>query len=146
MSQDAQDPRVGSTDSTPPTTPTENPQAPPSAAPVADDGLLSLQKLRDRYPSRTKRVHIDALGADVVVQKLPARILEDNNLAETSPMVLALTYGVAEPEITEEIIQAMTFEEASAIFDAVEEFNPGILGGEAVSEEEFGKRRSAFPS
>lgn len=145
MSQDVKDPRVGSTD--PGHTPSTSPQeAPPSAAPVADGGLLSLDKLRERYPSRTKRVHIDVLDADVVVQKLPARILEKNDLAETSPMVLALTYGVAEPEITEEIIEAMTFEEASAIFDAVEEWNPGILGGEAVGEEESGKRRSAFPA
>lgn len=117
-----------------------------SAATVVaeDNGLLTLDKLRTRYPSRQKRVRINELDADIVVQKLPARIIENDRLGELSPMVLALTEGVAEPKITEDMINAMSFEEANAIFTAVEKFNPGVLGSD--DDGEAAERRKSFPA
>lgn len=120
---------------------------PESVHPQADAGderpaILSLTELRDRYASRQKRVTVPALGADIIVRKLPAKIIQDGDLGEQSPMMLALKEGVVEPVIDDEMIAALTFEEANGIYEAVEAWNPGVLSS---NESEVADKRKEFP-
>jgi hypothetical protein len=110
------------------------------------DEILSIERLLARQDGRTKKVRIEALDASIVVQKLPATVIEREDLAEMSPIVLALTEGVAEPKITEELIAAMTFEQANAIYEEVEKFNPGVIGSSDSSQEASAARRKSFPA
>ena len=116
------------------------------AAPTSGDDLLSIEGLLARQGDRTKKVRVEALGASIVVQKLPASVIERADLAELSPIVLALTEGVAEPKITEDLIKAMTFEQANAIYEEVEKFNPGVIGSSDSAEEASADRRKSFPT
>ena len=108
--------------------------------------LLSLDALAARRDRKNKRVYVEKLGFEIVVRKLPASILERKDIDELSPMVLALTEGVAEPEITEALIEELTFEEANAIYEAVEGFNPNIISVGDSESEDSASRRKAFPS
>lgn len=127
----------GSDPLTTPTTPTTT-----DATSEAESPLLSLSQLKDRYGSRQKRVHIESLGADVVVRKLPAKMITDDALSEQSPMMIALTEGVADPVIDQDMINALTFEEANEIYEAVEAWNPGVL---TPAESEVADKRKEFP-
>jgi hypothetical protein len=111
----------------------------------AADRTLSLDRLRARRDRLTKTVYLSELDSEIVVRKLPASILERKDIDELSPMVLALTEGVAEPEITTAIIAELTFEEATAIFEAVEAFNPGVISADDPEASAAG-RRKAFPT
>lgn len=116
----------------------------PPAAAEETEGILTLDRLAAGQSDRTKRVFVKEVGAEIVVQKLPAAIIAKDDLGEISPMVLALTEGVAEPKITEEFIEKMTFEQATAIYAEVEKFNPGVIGDGA--EEVAAENRKKFPS
>lgn len=125
----------------------------PAPAPAVEspngvaDRTLSLDRLRARRDRLTKTVYLPEIDSEIVVRKLPASILERKDIDEMSPMILALTEGVAEPEITEALIAELTFEEATAIYEAVEKFNPGIItSADDDSEASPAARRKAFPT
>lgn len=124
-------------------TPGSDPLNKPTTPSEEESPILSLATLKDRYATRQKRVHIKSLGADVVLRKLPAKMITEDKLSEMSPMLIALSEGVAEPVIDEEMIENLSFEEATEIYEAVEAWNPGVLS--PVDESEVADKRKEFP-
>lgn len=124
-------------------------QAAPEAPAEPVSKRLTLEALRSR--ERTKTVFLDGLSAEIVVRKLPATMIQDPNFIGQSTIELALKYGVADPKIDDALLEELTFEEAEAISQAVEDFNPGVLsvatepqGDEA--QEVAAERRKQFPA